>query len=589
VLEFGWFMMPSGMKEACDPLMASPLTNMSVGTQSLPNGLRGEAILRDPLRNRDAAFTHAERKALGLEGLLPPAVLTLQQQVEMELQKICAKTDPLEQYIGLVALLDRNETLFYRLLIENMERLTPIIYTPTVGLACQRFSHIMRRPRGLFICPDDRGHIADRLRNFSDQEVRLIVVTDNERILGLGDQGAGGMGISIGKLVLYSGGGGIHPHHCLPISLDVGTDNSALLEDPFYCGYRARRLRGPDYDSLVEEFVRAVQAVFPRALLQWEDFKKNNAFRLLERYRDRLPSFNDDIQGTAAVTLAGILSALRITGRPLREQRLLMVGAGAAGVGIGRLVRSALLSEGLSVSEARQRLAFVDSEGLVSDGRSNLDAHKKEFALPQGTLAELGLEDSSARSLEHIVKAFRPTVLVGTTGTPGDFTAAVLRAMAANCDRPIIFPLSNPTSKAECTPSEALENTDGRALVATGSPFEPVTYKGKQHTIGQCNNCFVFPGIGMGVILSESSRVSDGLFLAAARALAEFGAANVPGHSLFPSMQNLRTVSRAVAFKVAQTARDEGVGRTLGDDAIQAELDRLIWVPEYSELNENLH
>jgi malic enzyme len=546
---------------------------------------RGENILRDPIRNRDAAFTHAERKTLGLEGLLPPAVLTLEQQVEMEMQKISAKTDPLEQYIGLIALLDRNETLFYRLLVGHMDKLTPIIYTPTVGLACQRFSHIMRRPRGLFITPADRGHIADRLRNFAHQDVRLIVVTDNERILGLGDQGAGGMGISIGKLVLYSGGAGIHPRHCLPISLDVGTDNSALLEDPFYCGFRARRLRGAEYDSLVEEFVRAVKSVFPRALLQWEDFKKNNAFRLLERYRDRITSFNDDIQGTAAVTLAGILSALRVTGQPLREQRLLMVGAGAAGVGIGRLVRSALLAEGLTEAESRERLVFVDSEGLVCEGRPNLDAHKKEFALPRAKLAEFGLVKPLPKTLEKIVQVIRPTVLIGTTGTPGDFTPAVLRTMATHCERPIIFPLSNPTSKAECTPTEAMQNSDGRALVATGSPFEPVVVNGRPQVIGQCNNCFVFPGIGLGVMLSEASRVGDSLFLAAARALAEFAGTNATGGSLFPSLKDLRAVSRLVAFRVAQTARDEGVGRTLDDEAIQAELNEWIWTPEYPDLD----
>jgi malic enzyme len=544
----------------------------------------GEAILRDPVHNRDAAFTHAERKTLGIEGLLPPAVLTIEQQVEMEMQKISAKTDPLEKYIGLVALLDRNETLFYRLLSEHMDQLTPIIYTPTVGLACQRFSHILRRPRGLFVCPDDRGHIADRLRNYPQQDVRLIVVTDNERILGLGDQGAGGMGISIGKLVLYSAGAGIHPRRCLPISLDVGTDNSALLEDPFYCGYRARRLRGAEYDSLVEEFVRAVKSVFPRALLQWEDFKKNNAFRLLERYRDRITSFNDDIQGTAAVTLAGVLSALRVTGQPLREQRLLLAGAGAAGVGIGRLVRSALLAEGLSEAEARERLVFVDSEGLVCEGRPNLDAHKREFALPRARLAELGLVKPLPKALEKIVEVIRPTVLIGTTGTPGDFTPAVLRTMAANCERPIVFPLSNPTSKAECTPTEALQYSEGRALVATGSPFEPVTYNGTRHVIGQCNNCFVFPGIGLGVILSEASRVSDALFLAAARALAEYAGSHPTDGCLFPSLKELRAVSRLVSFKVAQTARDEGLGRTLDDAAIEAELDELIWAPEYPEL-----
>lgn len=568
--------------------MFGPRIIMSSIIVTTPSPVRGEAILRDPINNRDAAFTRAERKSLGIEGLLPPAVLTIEQQVEMEMQKILAKTDPLERYIGLIALLDRNETLFYRLLIEHMDTLTPIIYTPTVGLACQRFSHIMRRPRGLFICPDDRGHIAERLRTFAANDVRLIVVTDNERILGLGDQGAGGMGISVGKLVLYAGGAGINPRQCLPISLDVGTDNAALLEDPFYCGYRARRLRGPEYDSLVEEFVRAVKSVFPRALLQWEDFKKNNAFRLLERYRDRITSFNDDIQGTAAVTLAGILSALRITGKPLREQRLLMVGAGAAGVGIGRLVRSALLAEGLTEAEARERLVFVDSEGLVCEGRANLDAHKKEFALPRAKLAEFGLVKPMPKTLEKIVQIIRPTVMVGTTGTPGDFTPAVIRAMATGCERPIIFPLSNPTSKAECTPTEALQNSDGRALVATGSPFEPVTFGGKQHVIGQCNNCFVFPGIGLGVILSEASRVSDGLFLAAARALAEFAASQPANGSLFPSLKDLRAVSRLVAFKVAQMARDEGVGRTLDDAAIQAELDELIWMPEYPDLESEL-
>jgi len=544
----------------------------------------GERILRDPMRNRDAAFTHAERKLLGIEGLLPQAVLTIEQQVEMEMKKILQKTDPLEQYIGLIALLDRNETLFYRLMIEHMERLTPIVYTPTVGLACQRFSHILRRPRGLFLCPDDRGHIADRLRNASHRDVRLIVVTDNERILGLGDQGAGGMGISIGKLVLYTAGAGIHPRHCLPISLDVGTDNSALLADPFYCGYRARRMRGADYDSFIEEFVRAVKSVFPRALLQWEDFKKGNAFRLLARYRDRLPSFNDDIQGTSAVALAGMLSALGLLDKPLREQRLLLVGAGAAGVGIGRLVRSALIADGLSETEAQQRLAFVDSEGLVYHGRPALESHKQEFALPAAALEELGLTRPLPTGLEEIVRMVRPNVLIGTTGTPGLFTPAVLRAMAEICPRPVIFPLSNPTSKAECTPVEALQHTDGRALVATGSPFEPVLFNGRTYPVGQCNNCFVFPGIGLGIILSEASRVTDTLFLAAARALAECARPSAAQGSLFPSLKNLRQVSREVACRVAQTARDEGLGRTLDDSQIQTELDRMTWFPEYPDL-----
>jgi len=545
---------------------------------------RGEQILRDPSQNRDAAFTRAERRQLGIEGLLPPAVLTIQQQVAMELEHIFSKHDPLEQYIGLTALLDRNEVLFYRLMVENLERLTPIIYTPTVGLACQQYSHIYRRPRGLFLCPSDRGQIAQRLRNFSQRDVRLIVVTDNERILGLGDQGAGGMAIPVGKLVLYSAGAGIHPSLTLPISLDVGTDNSALAADPFYLGYRGRRLRGPDYDSFVEEFVRAVKNEFPRALLQWEDFKKANAFRLLGRYAGRLPSFNDDIQGTAAVTLAGILTGLRLTGQPLREQRFLLVGSGAAGVGIGRLLRTALAAEGLTEAEVRQRQIFIDSSGLVWEGRTDLEEHKREVALHKGEMAAVGLSTPPPDSLERLVRAVKPTVLIGTTGQPGDFTPEALRAMADHCERPIIFPLSNPTSKAECTPSEALQHSDGRALVATGSPFDPVRFRGHKHVIGQCNNAFVFPGVGLGVLLSEASRVTDSMFLAAARALADFTVGHPAGdHCLYPSLSDLRAASRLIAFHVAKTARDEGFGQSLDDDALHAAIEDFCWYPDYPE------
>jgi len=543
----------------------------------------GEEVLRDPARNKDTAFTHADRRRLGIEGLLPPAVMTIQQQSAMELEHIFSKKDPLEQYIGLIALLDRNETLFYRLLAENLESLTPIIYTPTVGLACQQFSHIYRRPRGLFLCPNDRGQITQRLRNFRQRDVRLIVVTDNERILGLGDQGAGGMAIPIGKLVLYSAGAGIHPSLCLPISLDVGTDNAALLEDPFYIGHRGRRLRGAEYDAFLEEFVQAVRHVFPRALLQWEDFKKANAFSLLGRYQRRLPSFNDDIQGTSAVTLAGILSGLRSTNGRLGEQRFLLVGSGAAGVGIGRLLRTALLAEGLTETEARQRQVFVDSSGLVCERRADLEPHKREVALRCDDLAALGLSDPLPADLERTVHTLRPTVLIGTTGQPGDFTPAVIRAMAHACERPIILPLSNPTSKAECTPTEALQHSDGRALVATGSPFEPVLFNGSKHIIGQCNNVFVFPGVGLGVLISEAGRVTDSMFLAAAQALAEFTASHMPCKScLYPSLRDLREVSKQIAFKVAQTARDQGLGRTSDDDSLRAEIDSFCWFPDYS-------
>lgn len=543
----------------------------------------GERVLRDPARNKDTAFTREERKRLGIEGLLPPAVLNIEQQVAMELEHIFSKKEPLEQYIGLMALLDRNETLFYRLLVENLERLTPIVYTPTVGLACQQYSHIFRRPRGLFLCPEDRGQIAQRLRNFRQRDIRLIVVTDNERILGLGDQGAGGMAIPVGKLILYSAGAGIHPSHCLPVSLDVGTDNSALLEDPYYIGYRGRRLRGAAYDDLVEEFVLAVKHVFPNALVQWEDFKKANAFRLLEKYAGRLPSFNDDIQGTSAVTLAGILAGLRRLGQPLRQQRFLLAGAGAAGVGIGRLLQTALVAEGLTPAAARRCQVYVDSQGVVHQGRGPLEAFKQEVALSPEDLAAAGLPNPPPTALEAIVRAVRPTVLIGTTGQPGDFTPGVIRAMADHCARPLIFPLSNPTSKAECTPSEALRHSDGRALVATGSPFEPVTFNGRRHVIGQCNNLFVFPGVGLGALISEASRVTASMFLAAARVLADFTVTNSAGEdSLYPPLQMLRQVSQSIAFEVARTAREEGIGRALSDEALRAEIEAFCWFPDYA-------
>ncbi len=543
---------------------------------------RGEEVLRDPALNKDLAFTAAERKKLGLEGLLPAAVLTIEQQIAMELEHIFSKSDPLEQYIGLIALLDRNETLFYRLLIENLERLTPIIYTPVVGLACQQFSHIFRRPRGMFLCPSDRGQMVQRLQNFRQRDVRLIVVTDNERILGLGDQGAGGMAIPIGKLVLYSAGAGIHPSLCLPVSLDVGTDNAALLADPFYLGCRERRLRGAAYDAFVEEFVQAVKSVFPHALLQWEDFKKANAFRLLERYVSRLPSFNDDIQGTSAVTLAGILSGLRQTKQNLRDQRFLFVGAGAAGVGIGRLVRTALRATGLTEAEVRARQVFMDSRGIVRQGQPDMDQHKQEVALSPEELSAVGLAGPLPRELAAIIAAVRPTVLVGTSGQPGDFTAAAIRTMAQHCERPLIFPLSNPTSKTECTPAEALEHSDGRAMVATGSPFEPVVYQGRRHVIGQCNNVFIFPGVGLGALISEASRVTDSMFLAAAHALAEYNPTIDPGEgSLYPRLQELRRVSQIIALKVAQCARDEGFGRSLDDQELEAAIADFCWHPEY--------
>lgn len=560
------------------------LTRMPTLTPSQNSAPRGEQVLRDPLQNKDGAFTLSERRALGIDGLLPCSVQTIEQQVALALENIFAKSDPLEQYIGLIALMDRNETLFYRVLLENLERLTPIVYTPTVGRACQRYSHIYRRPRGLFITPDDRSHIVERLRNFSERDIRLIVVTDNERILGLGDQGAGGMGISIGKLILYTVGAGIHPSHCLPISLDVGTDNAGLLEDPFYLGYRARRLRGAEYDSLVEEFVEAVRTVFPHALLQWEDFKKGNAIRLLERYVGRLASFNDDIQGTAAVTLAGVFSGLHLIQQQIRDQRFLLVGTGAAGIGIGQLLAAALKVDGLSEAQIHSRQLFLDSGGLVVTTRADLEKHKRAVAWTPDDFTAAGFGATLPSKLEEIINSFKPTVLIGTTGRAGEFTPAALRAMATHCQRPLIFPLSNPTANTECTPTEAIQNSEGRALVATGSPFEPVNYGGKKYVIGQCNNAFIFPGVGLGALIARVGRVTDSMFLAAAKTLAEFTVNHDCNGALYPSLNHLRTISRAIGFKVAQTARDEGIGRSHTDDQLNAELDKFIWYPDYANM-----
>jgi malate dehydrogenase (oxaloacetate-decarboxylating) len=564
------------------------------GTGPVPVPYRGAELLELPPLNKDAAFSPAERDALGLRGLVPPRVATIEEQVALELEHVRRKSDDLERYIGLIALQDRNETLFYRLLAENLEEFLPVVYTPTVGRACQEFSHILRRTRGLWITPDDVDRIPDLLLNAAHRAIRLVVVTDNERILGLGDQGAGGMAIPIGKLALYTAAAGIAPSLTLPVSLDVGTDRADLLEDPLYVGWRHPRLRGPEYDAVLEAFVEAVRTTLPRAVVQWEDFKQHNAIRLLDRYRDRLPCFNDDIQGTGAVALAGILTGLRVAaeGRAsasLSDQRLVLLGAGAAGIGIARTVRAEMRRQGMPDAAIRCALALVDTHGLVTGARPGLDDDKAEFALPEAVVAELGFADRPdgiGISLAEVVEAMQPTVLVGTSGACGAFTEDAVRAMARHVARPIVLPLSNPTSKCEAEPATILDWTEGRALVATGSPFAPVTLDdGTTRVVGQSNNVYVFPGVGLGAIVAEARSIPDEAFLAAARSVAALTSRDrLDAGALYPPISDLRRVSRAIAVEVARVIRDAGLSGHAGpfdDAAISAAVDAAMWSPAY--------
>jgi malate dehydrogenase (oxaloacetate-decarboxylating)(NADP+) len=545
---------------------------MSQDDQILPTGVE---LLHDPLLNQGTAFTNEEREKLKLCGLLPYQVVPQELQVKRILENFERKPNDLEKYIMLVGLQDRNEHLFYRVVMENLDKMMPIIYTPTVGQACQEYAHIYRRPRGMYITAKDKGKIASVLANWPHKNVRAIVVTDGERILGLGDLGANGMGIPVGKLSLYTACAGIHPATTLPITLDVGTNNESLINDPFYIGIKEPRLRGEAYDELVEEFVMAVQETFPHALLQFEDFANINAFRLLEKYRDRICTFNDDVQGTASVTVAGIYSALRLTGGQLKDQKILFLGAGEAGIGIADLIVSGMVEEGLSEEEARAKCWFVDSRGLVVKSRTDLAHHKLPYAH----------EHEQMTDLLTAVNVLKPTALIGVSGQPRTFTQEIVEKMAEYNDQPMVFALSNPTSKAECTAEEAYTWSDGRAIYASGSPFDPVEYKGKTYVPGQGNNSYIFPGVGLGVIAIAAKRVTDEMFMAAAKTLAD----NVSEDDLamgriYPPLQDIRKVSSAIAVAVAEVAYKRGLAQVERPDDLLTHVKLHMFNPVYENL-----
>jgi malate dehydrogenase (oxaloacetate-decarboxylating) len=556
---------------------------MAHEADSFSTSLRGRDLLASPLFNRDLAFTVDERRALGIEALLPPAVQTLEEQVSIARAQVLAPQRPLDRFVALAELEARNLTLYYRLLLDHVEEMLPLVYTPTVGEACERYSQIFRRPRGVWITPEHRGRIADVLASSAaSRDVRLNVVTDNERILGLGDLGAGGMGIPVGKLALYIVGAGLHPAQVLPISLDVGTDNARLRDDPAYVGVRARRLRGPIYDEMIDELVEGVKAKFPAALLQFEDFKKANALEILARHRDRLLCFNDDIEGTAAVSVAGVIAASRKSGIPMRDQRIVILGAGAAGIGIARLLKRELAEQGLSGDALVRALAVLDSRGLLVEGRAMDEAYKEELAWPRELARTEGLDPDARNDLITVIEALAPTALIGTSGQPKVFDEVIVRAMAARAAMPAIFPLSNPNSASEADPADLVAWTDGRALIATGSPFAPVTWSGRTIRHAQGNNVWIFPGVGLGALASSAKRLTDSMFTAAAHALAGSVLPNELDEGLlYPRIPRLREVTLEVAVAVARAAVKAEVAPPADEIELRARVARMQWTPRY--------
>ena len=542
---------------------------------AVPANVAGYRLLADARLNKGTAFTEQERDLFGLHGLLPPQVATIDEQVTRRLEAFRHFATDLERYAFLRDLQDTNETLYYALLARNLEELLPIVYTPTVGAGCRSFSRLFRKPRGLFLSLPKRGSIRQILANPQFDRTEVIVVTDGERILGLGDQGAGGMGIPIGKLALYTACGGIDPAACLPVLLDVGTDNPDNLKDPLYVGWRHARVRGQDYDDFIEEFVSAVIERWPHVLLQWEDFAKANATRLLERYRDRLCTFNDDIQGTAAVATGALLAAINVTGVPLTEQRVAVFGAGSAGCGIASLLCAAMVGEGLAPKEAARRFYLIDKDGLLIEGMPDVAPFQAQFL--QSREAAGG-----GRSLMDVINGARPTVLIGVSGQRGAFSEAVVRAMAAQHVRPIIFPLSNPVSCAEAAPADVERWSEGRAIIGAGSPFPPLTRNGKPFSIDQTNNSYIFPGVGLGAVATRARRISDSMFMAAAKALAALSPANKdPAANLLPPVTELRDVAIAVAIAVARQGEAEGLTDGVYADGVEAAVRGKMWMPRY--------
>ena len=531
----------------------------------------GFDILRNPALNKSTAFTDEERDRLKLRGLLPAAICPQPLQLERVMENIRRKNNEIEKYIFLAALQSRNERLFHRVLIDNIVELMPVVYTPTVGQACKEFAHIFRQTKGFYITPEDRGRVRENLDNWPEEDVRVIVVTDGQRILGLGDLGASGMAIPIGKLALYVACAGIHPHQCLPVMLDVGTDNEELRADPLYLGINGPRLAGPEYESLVEEFVVAVHDKFPGALIQFEDFLTPNAYRHLNAYRDRVLCFNDDIQGTAAVVLAGVYASTRISGLDFGDLKIMFLGAGSAATGIADLMVPAFMATGLSVEEARRRLWFVDENGLLTQERDGLGPHNIPYA-----------HDHAPASFVDAINILKPNILIGATGAPGTFTEPVISAMAQVNPRPAIFALSNPTSRAECTAEQAYEWSEARAIFASGSPFAPVTVDGEERHPGQGNNAYIFPGIGLGAVVCEARKITDEMFLAAARALSDrVEADDLAAGSIYPPLSDLRSLSLSIAVAVVEVAYAQGLANTPKPDDLERAIAATMYDPHY--------